>query len=388
MLIDCKRMRILISAGEASGDLYASLLAERLRALWPEAEFFGCTGPRMRAAGVRTVVDAASLAVVGLVEVLHHIPRIYKEFRKMCRAAEEERPDLAILTDSPDFHLRLARRLRRQGVPVVYLVAPQVWAWREGRLRAMRRDIRRLLCIFPFEEAYFRERGLDAAYLGHPLAGLVKPALTREMFFKKHGVAAGRPLVTVMPGSRRGEAGRHLPALLEAVDRLYRSRAATFLLPASVTTGAVFFKERIGQAPIQVIEGENWDAMAHADVVLAASGTVTIEAALLGTPMVTFYRVNPVSWLVGKPLVRVPFYSMVNLVAGRAVVPEIMQSEMTGERLAAEVARLLDDSAAREAMRQALAGTARKLMPENGDAMSKAAALIADLMEGHFAHVS
>ena len=249
MLIDCKRMRILISAGEASGDLYASLLAERLRALWPEAEFFGCTGPRMRAAGVRTVVDAASLAVVGLVEVLHHIPRIYKEFRKMCRAAEETRPDLAILTDSPDFHLRLARRLRRQGVPVVYLVAPQVWAWRKGRLRAMRRDIRRLLCIFPFEEAYFRERGLDAAYLGHPLAGLVKPALTREMFFKKHGVAAGRPLVTVMPGSRRGEAARHLPALLEAVDRLYRSRAATFLLPASVTTGAVFFKERIGRRP-------------------------------------------------------------------------------------------------------------------------------------------
>jgi lipid-A-disaccharide synthase len=191
-----------------------------------------------------------------------------------------------------------------------------------------------------------------------------------------------------MPGSRRGEAARHLPALLEAVDRLYRSRAASFLLPASVTTGAVFFKERIGQAPIQVIEGENWDAMAHADVVLAASGTVTIEAALLGTPMVTFYKVNPVSWLVGKPLVRVPFYSMVNLVAGRAVVPEIMQSEMTGERLAAEVARLLDDAAAREAMRQALAGTAHKLMPENGDAMSKAAALIADLMEGHVAHVS
>ena len=271
---------------------------------------------------------------------------------------------------------------------MVYLVAPQVWAWRQGRLRAMRRDIRRLLCIFPFEEAYFRERGMDATYLGHPLAGLVRPALARDLFFKKHGLPPGRPLITVMPGSRCGEAARHLPALLEAVDRLYRSRAATFLLPASVTTGAAFFKERIGEAPIQVIEGENWDAMAHADVVLAASGTVTVEAALVGTPMVTFYRVNPVSWSVGKPLVRVPFYSMVNFVAGRAVVPEIMQSEMTGERLAAEVALLLDDAAAREAMRQALAGTAHKLMPENGDAMSKAAALIADLMEGHVARQS
>lgn len=381
-------MRILISAGEASGDLYASLLAERLRARWPGAEFFGCTGPRMRAAGVRTVVDAASLAVVGLVEVLHHIPRVYKEFRKLCRAAEESRPDLAILTDSPDFHLRLARRLRRQGVPVVYLVAPQVWAWRKGRIHAMRRDLRLLLCIFPFEEAYFRERGMEAAYLGHPLAGLVKPALEREEFFRKHGLPASRPLVTVMPGSRRGEAARHLPALLEAADELDRGRGATLLLPASVTTGAGFFKERIGEAPIQVIEGENWDAMAHADVVLAASGTVTIEAALLNAPMVTFYRVNPVSWVVGKPLVRVPFYSMVNLVAGSAVVPEIMQSEMTGGRLAAEVRRLLDDPAARENMRRALAATARKLTPANGDAMSKAAALIAELMEGHVAHVS
>lgn len=191
-----------------------------------------------------------------------------------------------------------------------------------------------------------------------------------------------------MPGSRRGEAARHLPPLLDAVDRLYRDQAASFLLPASVTTGAAFFQDRIGGAPIQVIEGENWDAMAHAEVVMAASGTVTIEAALLGTPMVTFYRVNPVSWVLGKPLLRVPFYSMVNLVAGRKIVPELMQSQMTGERLAAETRMLLESGPARDRMRADLAETALKLTCHEGDAMTRAAAFIADLMEGRLTHVS
>ena len=232
---------ILISAGEASGDLYAALLADRLRRIWPDARFFGCTGPRMRAAGVETVVDSASLAVVGLVEVVSHIPRIHGEFRKLTSAARCRRPDLAILTDSPDFHLRLARKLRRQGVPVVYLVAPQVWAWRKGRLRAMRRTLRHVLCIFPFEEAFFRSHGLPATYIGHPLAGMVKPSLSRSEFFWKHRLPLGRPLISVLPGSRRGEAARHLPPLLDAVGRLYRDQAASFIIPASATTACGFF---------------------------------------------------------------------------------------------------------------------------------------------------
>ena len=208
--------RVLISAGEASGDLYAALLVGELRRLWPDTEFFGCTGPRMRSAGVEAVVDAASLAVVGLVEVVAHIPRIYGEYRKLAAAALDRQPDLAILTDSPDFHLRLARRLRRQGTPVVYLVAPQVWAWRKGRLHGMRRDLRHILCLFPFEEEFFRGRGLAATYIGHPLSGLVKPSLSRNAFFQKHRLPPSRPLISVMPGSRRGEAARHMPALVDA----------------------------------------------------------------------------------------------------------------------------------------------------------------------------
>jgi lipid-A-disaccharide synthase len=378
--------KILVSAGEASGDLYAALVVEELRRSLPDAEFFGCTGPRLRAAGVRTVVDAASLAVVGLVEVAAHIPRIYGEYRKLLTAARQERPDLAILTDSPDFHLRVARRLHRMGVPVIYLVAPQAWAWRKGRLPAMRRTLTRLLCIFPFEEEFFTRAGVKTTYIGHPLAGLVAPSLTREEFFRKHRLAASRPLVTVLPGSRRGEAARHLPALLDAADRLYREHAVNLVLPASVTTGAGFFRERLGQSPILAIEGESWDAMAHADLALAASGTVTVEAALLGTPMVTFYKVTPMSWMAGKFLVNVPFYSMVNLIAGRALVPELMQEQMTGERLAAEAHRLLTDGGARMEMKAGLAAVKDKLTQTGLPAPRRAAAVIEEILEGQIAH--
>jgi lipid-A-disaccharide synthase len=381
------RRKILVSAGEASGDLYASLVVERLRAAWPDTDFFGCTGPRLRGAGVRTVVDASSLAVVGLLEVVSHIPRIYGEYRKLVAAVRAEKPDLAILTDSPDFHLRAARRLHRLGVPVVYLVAPQVWAWRRGRLKQMRRTLERVLCIFPFEEKFFRDEGVKADYIGHPLAGLAAPTLTRDEFFRKHSLDPGRPLIAVLPGSRRGEATRNLGPVLEAIGRMNREQDISWVLPASVTAGTAFFRERIGDSPVRVIEGESWDAMAHADLALAASGTVTVEAALLGVPMVTYYRVAPATWLVGKPLVNVPFYSMVNLIAGRALVPELIQGEMTGQRIAAEASRLLRDEAARREMKAGLAEVRARLSGGSG-APERAAAIVREILEGQVAHVS
>jgi lipid-A-disaccharide synthase len=363
------------------------MLVEDLRRIWPDARFLGCAGPRMRRAGVEAVIEAESLAVVGLVEVISHLPRIYGQYRKLLRVARETRPDLAILTDSPDFHLRVARRLKKLGIPVVYLVAPQAWAWRESRIPAMRRTIDRLLCIFPFEEGFFREHGVAAEYIGHPLAGLVRPTMQKAEFFRKHRLASNRQLVTVLPGSRKGEAARHMGPLIDAVERIYRQQATHFLLPVAETMGAAFFKERIGRAPIQVIEGETWDAIAHADLALTASGTVTIEAALAGTPMVTFYKVNPVSWFLGRLMVRVPFYSMVNLVAGRPIVPELMQSQMVGERLCANALWLLRDSSARQQMRADLTEVARQLSG-NRPAMEKAAAVVEQLMEGQAAHVS
>jgi lipid-A-disaccharide synthase len=360
---------VLVSAGEASGDLYASLLVEELRGRWPEARFFGCTGPRLREAGVETVVAAESLAVVGLVEVLAHIPRIYGEYRKLLAAVDRRKPALAILTDSPDFHLRVARQLALRGVPVVYLVAPQVWAWRQGRTRRMKRDLAKLLCIFPFEAAFFREHGVAARYIGHPLVERVKPALSKSEFFAKHDLPGDRPLIVLLPGSRRGESSRHLPALKDAVRIIAQRRPAHFLLPASANTGVAFFRDLTRGTDIQIIEGEAWDALAYADLALAASGTVTVEAALLGTPMVTFYKVNPVSWLLGKALVRIPFYCMVNLIAERKVVPEWMQDEMTGENLAADALKLLEESGG---MRRDL-GEVRAKLSMSGSAIGRAA---------------
>jgi len=374
---------ILVTAGETSGDLYAARLVEALRRRLPRASFFGCAGPRMRAAGVEPVVDAASLAVVGLVEVVSHIPRIYREFRKIVGEARRRRPDLAVLTDSPDFNLPLARSLARLGVPVIYLVAPQVWAWRKGRLRSMRRVIRRLLCIFPFEEEFFRRHGVAAQYIGHPLAHRVRPTLSRADFLRKYHLPDDRPLVVLLPGSRAGEIRRHLAPLAEAAERLRRTEAVCALLALAPGTGGVTFWEPFRWPAIQVIEGDTWNAIAHAEVALAASGTVTIEAALLGTPMVVFYRVSPLSWLLGRILVDVPFYSMVNLIAGRPVVPELMQNEVSGESLAEHGRRLLADEEARRRMKAELAEVARALSGDE-DPIEKAAACVIELLPRGF----
>ncbi len=389
--------KVLISAGEASGDLYAAGLVESLRRRRPDLEFFGCAGTRMRKAGVRQVVDSHSLAVVGLVEVVTHIPRIYGEYRKLLKAARAERPEVAILTDSPDFHLRVARRLKKLGIPVLYLVAPQVWAWRKGRLPFMRRTIDKLLCIFPFEPEFFGRHGIDATYIGHPLTRLVKPSASRAELRRRFEIPEGTPLVALLPGSRTGEAARHLPLLLEAVERLRSTAKIAPRFVIAVPPGAIppgsSFRERISSASIQLLEGKTWDVLVCADVALAASGTVTIEACLLGTPLVTFYRVNNLSWWMGKALVRVPFYSMVNLVAERRIVPELIQDQMTAESLARETLALLENEAARENMRRDLAAVALKLSgPE--DPLEVAASLVEKylaekhLMKEEMVHVS
>ncbi len=372
-------MKILVSAGEASGDQYAARLVEVLKRRLDGAEFFGCAGPRLRAAGVRAVVDAEKLAVVGLVEVVAHLPRIYGEFRRLARAAEAERPALAILTDSPDFHLRLARKLHRLQIPVVYLIAPQAWAWRAWRVRAMRRVLTRLLCIFPFEEAFFRRHGIDAHYIGHPLAGAVAPSLGRAEFFRKHRLPAERPLIVALPGSRRGEAARHLPVLLQVVRQLNAWRAMSFVLAASATTGKPFFERLLAGSEIRVAEGETWNALAHADLALVASGTAAIEAALLETPMITFYRVHPASWFLGKRFLHVPFFNMVNVLAQRKLVPELIQNQYTADKLTAEARRLLEDPARLAAMRREL-GEWRKTLAGSEQAMERAATLVEEVL--------
>ncbi len=378
--------RILISAGESSGDRYAARLGDAIRSRLGEVDLFGCAGELMKAAGIRPVVEMASLAVVGIVEVIHHIPRIYGEYRKLLAEAERLKPVAAILTDSPDFHLRVARQLTRMNIPVFYLVAPQAWAWREGRVKQLRGNVKELYCIFPFEERFFRERGVRATYIGHPLSRLVRPASSRKDFFARHCIPEERPLITICPGSRPSEVGRHLQPLAEAVARIRASRECTIAVagPEDTATrfGADYFKPFLKTTGATLITGETWDAMAHADLSLPASGTVTIEAALLGAPMVTYYRVSKATWLVGRRLVNVPFFSMVNLVAGEQVVPELIQDEMTGERIAAESLRLIDDPLARQKMLDGLARVSAALSTGHDPIEHAADRIVASISEG------
>jgi lipid-A-disaccharide synthase len=351
----------------------------------PELVFFGCAGPRMQRAGVRAVIDAASISVVGLVEVITHIPRIWREYRKLLRAAAEQRPDIAILTDSPDFHLRLAQRLKKLRIPVIWLIAPQVWAWRKGRLPKMRRSIDQLLCIFPFEREFFVSNGMDAVYLGHPLTRMVQPSASRAELRRRYGIPDENSLIALLPGSRKGEVARHLPILIEAASRITSAGlepAPKFIL--AVPPG-LNLTERISGSSIQLQEGQTWDVLACSDLALAASGTVTIEACLLGTPMVTFYRVNKLSWYIGRRLVKVPFLSMVNLVAGRRIVPELIQNEMTAARLAKEALLLLGDETARQEMRGELALVAQQLSGPD-DPMEVAAAVVEKHLKEEMVH--
>ncbi|MBV9404619.1 MAG: lipid-A-disaccharide synthase [Acidobacteriaceae bacterium] len=374
-------MQFLVSAGEASGDLYASGVVSYLAQAYPGANFYGCAGPKLRAAGVQPVIDAADLSVVGLAEVVTHLPRIYREFRKLAAFAGQHRPDAALLTDSPDFHLRLARHLKRLQVPVFYLVAPQVWAWRQGRVRIIRELVDKLFCLFPFEERWFRERGVDATYIGHPLATLARVRQSRAEFFERHRLPKNSRLIVLLPGSRAGEARRHIPTLLDAVAILRQRFALSAILatPKGFRTAAAFstFWERIEALSIQVIENETWDCIGHADVALAASGTVTVEAAVLGTPMVTFYKVNPLSWYGGRHLVKVPFLSMVNLIADRQIVPELMQRDMTASGIAQEAGELLANDERADRMRADLAAV-RKLLTLEGDPLARAAETIVE----------
>ena len=372
-------MQFLASAGEASGDLYASGVVHSLLSLHPRARFYGCAGPKLQAAGVEPIIDARGLAVVGLAEVVGHLPRIYGEYRKLVSYAKQHPPDAALLTDSPDFHLRLARHLKRMGVPVYYLVAPQVWAWRQSRVKIIRQLVDKLFCLFPFEERWFRERGVDATYIGHPLATVVHTSLSRDEFFEKYKLPRGKRVLVLLPGSRTGEACRHLPVLLESVAQLRQHFDLSVILgtPQGFYRAEAFakFREPIASLSIQIIENDTWNCIGHADLALAASGTVTIEAAILGTPTVTFYKVNPLTWAAGRRLVKAPFLSMVNLIAERQIVPELIQHEMTSSNITSAAEALLNSPERADRMRVEL-GRVRALLTCEGNPFERAASLI------------
>jgi lipid-A-disaccharide synthase len=373
---------ILISAGEASSDMYAARLATALRAR-TGARLFGMGGKRMAEAGVDLIADYHQVAVVGISEVLHKIPTVVGVQRKIAAEAVRRRAALAILVDSPGTHLGVARRLKNNGIRVGYFIGPQVWAWRPGRVRVVKRLVERMVVIFPFEEAIYREAGVPVDFVGHPLVDVVKASMSRAEFAARHGLDAGRPIVTLLPGSRRSEIERHYPLIMEACERLsgeLRTRGSIqFVLAAAPALGAELFAPyaRPGVSVTRV-EGATYDALSAADCAIVASGTATVEAALLGTPMVVVYRVSPTSAFVLKRMVRSPFIAMVNLIAGRRVVPELIQDQFTSEAVVEEVRKLLGSPAAREEMKAGLAEVRTKLGP--GGAIERAADIFAAML--------
>jgi len=373
---------LLISAGEASGDLHAGRLAAALRERGA-TQLFGLGGEQMRAAGVDLIAESREVSVLGITEILHRLPELRRVFRRLLDAVDARRPPIAILVDFPGFHLRLARHLRRRGVRNVYFIAPQFWAWRPWRVRVVRRRFERALCIFPFETDFYREHGVNAEYIGHPLVGRVKPSSTRDEFRSRLGLDGTRPVVALLPGSRPGEIAHNLPPLLEACRELSTSRGAQFILAAAPgVPDDVLAPARQSSLAIHFTSGATYDVLSSADVAIVSSGTATVEAALCGAPTVVVYRVSPLTAAIARPLIRAPHFAMVNLIAGRPVVPELIQDDFTGPAVAREVGRLLDSPAARDEMRRELANVESRLHGPRGDAVARAADVVCEMLSG------
>jgi len=369
-------MRVLLSCGETSGDLYAGELVRELGLRQPGIEVFGLGGDRLAAQGAELLAHVKDLAVVGLLEVVSHLRSLRRVFDRVLSEVDRRRPDVAVLVDYPDFNLRLARHLRRRGVRVVYYVSPQVWAWRRGRLDTIRKTIDHMLVIFPFEEALYREAGVPVTFVGHPLVDLVRPPADQRAFVKGLGLDAERPVVALLPGSRLKEIAHNLPPLAGAVEKLAGERPELqFLLALAPSLSSRAVADALGSLPVHIVANQAQGVLASGTVSVVASGTATVEAALLGAPMIVVYRLAPLTYLLGRRLVKVPHFAMANLIAGERVVPEVIQRELTPERVAAEVRALLDAPARRERMREGLAEVRRRLGEPGASARAAAAVL-------------
>lgn len=375
--------RIMISAGEASSEMYAARLAAALRAR-TGAQLFGMGGPRMAEAGVELIADYRQVAVVGLSEVLHKIPSVIRLQGKLAQEAAQRGATLAILVDSPSTHLGVARRLKRRGIPVGYFIGPQIWAWRAGRVRTIKRLVNRMVVIFPFEEKIYRDAGVPVDFVGHPLVDIVRPTATRAEFAARHGLDASRPILTLLPGSRRSEIAQHYGRIMEACAQLAEGpekiEGVQFVHAAAPGLCAEIFARAAGDhvVPVTRVEGATYDALAAADCAIVASGTATVEAALLETPMVMIYRVTPASAFILRRMIRTPFIGMVNLIAGKQAVPELIQEQFTPAAVTREVRRLLGSLEARQEMKVELGKVRARLGP--GGAIERAADIFARML--------
>jgi len=362
--------------------MYAARLAAELKK-HADVEIFGMGGAQMRAAGVDVITDYSEVSVLGITEILSHLPQLRRAMRNLVSQARSRKPALAILTDFPGFHLRLARKLKPLGVKNVYYICPQFWAWRPWRANLVRRRFALALCIFPFEEEFFGDAGVPVKFIGHPLVGEVCATRTRSEFATKRGFDPARQTITILPGSRWGEIARHLPTLLESAHELERQRPGNynFILALAADTDLNRVKEIIPQnvRPI-LVQGDTYNALAAADAAIICSGTATVEAALLDVPMVVVYRVSKLTALLAKPLIRTKYFGMVNLIAEREVAPELIQNDFQPEKIAHEIQRLLEP--ARSAQAHADLAEVRRRLGPSGAVERAAGAILALLPDG------
>jgi lipid-A-disaccharide synthase len=331
-------------AGEASGDMYGAEVALGLFRKFPGCQIYGLGGQRMREAGVQLEGDIRKTAVIGPFEVISSLGSLYRVFRRLAERVETEPPTAAILIDFPDFNLRLARRVKDAGVPVIYYVSPQVWAWREGRIKQIAQFVRKMLVIFPFEEEMYRKEGVDVEFVGHPLVDTVRVTKSKEEFCEKYQLNPRQPIVALLPGSRAKEIRYILPLLCEAAALIKDNKPdAQFILPMASGLDPKLLESIIHSRPITIVTNDTYNAIRYARAAVVASGTATLETALLGTPEVIVYRISQASWHVGKLLLKVRFYGIVNIILGEEVVPELFQERMTPEEVCKTTLRLMDD---------------------------------------------
>jgi lipid-A-disaccharide synthase len=372
--------KIFLSAGEASGEHYGALLMTELRRLEPRADFFGLGGARMAALGLRRVVRAEDVAVMGITEVILHMPHIYREYRRLKGSLRAERPDLAILIDFPDVNLSLAAELRRLKVPVVYFVSPQLWAWKKWRVHGVKRNVSRMLVIFPFEEAFYRSHGIAADFVGHPLADLDPPTVTRDEFASQNGLDASKFWIGLLPGSRIRELDANLPPMLEAARML--GPGYEYLLPVAPTlkdSQVQALAARAREASVRVVHDAR-AVLRHARASVVASGTATVEAALIGNPFLVVYRVSRITYAVAQRVVRVAHVGMVNLIAGRRIVPELIQHDFTASKVVEQLRPLLENEEARATMQSDLRSVGATLRVNNEGAIQHAARIALQLI--------
>jgi lipid-A-disaccharide synthase len=373
---------LMVVAGEASGDKHGAKLVTAMRALRSDLtfEFFGAGGDEMRQAQVETLVDAREVAIMGALEVARALPKFLRVFRRLRQAANERKPRLVILIDWPEFNLRLAKRLKRDGHRVIYYISPQIWAWRSYRIHAIKRDIERMLVILPFEKEYYERAGVEVDYVGHPLLDSVQVTATREDFCSQHHLDPSQPVIALLPGSRHSEIKYILPPMVGAVKLLNQSYPRfQFILPLARTLEPDDIATQIAPTKLRVIERDTYNAIASADLAVVASGTATLEAAIIGAPLVVVYRASKLNWRIFRPLINTPFVGMPNLIAGREIAPELLQDDLNGERLAQMIAQFLNDPARLRQSRADMAEVKKKLGEAN--ASERAAVKILELLE-------